>query len=112
MKAKAEPWQVVVDADELEASWHLSETLRKHCLAPRKVLVCNGSSMTISGDRGIKLLDRRMHITGFCKIRKDKNEMTVTGLLTLLHSLTSPTILLKITLGKKSLLAYLAQWEV
>lgn len=101
-----------MEADELEVSWHLSEILIKHCLAPRKVPVCNGSSMMTSGDRGIKLLDWRMHIIDFCKIRMDKNEMTVTGLLTLLHSLTSSTILLKITLGQKSLLAYWAQWEV
>ena len=57
LKAKAEACQVVVEADEFEVSWHLSETLIKHCLASRKVPVCNGSSMMTSGDRGIKLLD-------------------------------------------------------
>lgn len=58
------------------ASWHLSETLRKHCLAPRKVLVCNGSSMTISGDRGIKLWTEECTSQASVKSRKDKNEMT------------------------------------
>ena len=47
---------MVVEDDELEVSWHVSETLIKHCSAPRKVLVCSGSSMMTSGDRGIKLL--------------------------------------------------------
>ena len=47
---------MVVEDDELEVSWNVSETLIKHRSVPRKVLLCNGSSMMTSGDKGIKLL--------------------------------------------------------